>query len=119
MPVAGISSGGEVGIQILAGKDDESQGSNSESSFPDKVCQFGELDIQRSLFFALFGCLAGHFSDFSGIAYLIYTHDAVSVGNSCSSHNGIRRVSGFFVEMSFIHRFVDHQLSGQTRFVDL
>ena len=84
-----------------------------------KVCQFGELDIQRSLFFALFGCLAGHFSDFSGIAHLIHTHDTVSVGYRCSSHDGIRRVSGFFVEVSFIHCLVDHQLSGQARFVDL
>ena len=109
----------QVGVEVFRGEDDEGECRDGEACLSDEVGQFRKLDVQRSLFLALFGGLPRHFAYFGGVAHALYDHRAVPVGDGGSPHHAVRGIRGFLVEVGFVGRLVHHQLSGQARFVDL
>ena len=109
----------QVSIQIFRGKYNKGKCRNRKSDFPNQVGKFGQLNIQRSLFLALLRSLARYFTDFSSIAHTFYPHHSMPVSNGCTAHHAVRRISSFFVKVSFHGSLVYHQFSCQTRFIHL
>ena len=116
---AGHGIHAEVGIEVLAGEDEEREDGYREAGAPDELCKARQLDVERGLFEALLGGLACHLAYFRGVADAVDAHDAVAVGDGGAAHDGIGGIGGFGIECRLVDGLVDHQLAGERRFVDL
>ncbi len=110
---------GEIGVEVLARKDEEGEYRNGETRPPNQLRQPRKLDVQRCPFGSLFSRLPGYFPDFGRISDALHPHDAVAVGDRRAAHDGVGGIGRFGVEGRLLDRLVYHEFPCQVRFVYL